>query len=132
MYSPLQTLFWYDKPSDSDDEPELEFFNKVPTVWDETRVLTGESGKYIIIARRIGKEWFIGAITNNNSLEINLSFDFLPKDVRYYANVYSDDPSVNTNTKVKIERLRVDCSKVLETKISESGGLAIWLSPENQ
>ena len=33
-YSPLQFLYWYDRPSDSRDEPELEFFDRVPTVWD--------------------------------------------------------------------------------------------------
>jgi alpha-glucosidase len=54
-YSPLQYMYWYDKPSDSNNEPELVFFDKVPTVWDDTKVLQGEIGKYISVARRSGK-----------------------------------------------------------------------------
>jgi len=70
LFSPLQFLYWYDKPGIAPgknvdlkgttnmigDEPELEFFNNVPTVWDETRVLTGEISKYGVIARRSGSQ----------------------------------------------------------------------------
>ena len=59
FYSPLQFLYWYDKPEDSQDEPELEFFDHIPTVWDDTKVLDGEIAKYITIARRKGEEWFV-------------------------------------------------------------------------
>jgi alpha-glucosidase len=51
-YSPIQTLFWYDKPSQSKDEPELEFWRKIPTTWDETKVVNGKIGEYITIARK--------------------------------------------------------------------------------
>ena len=58
-YSPLQVLYWYDKPSDCQDEPELKFFDDVYTVWDDTKVLEGEPGDYITTVRRHGQEWFL-------------------------------------------------------------------------
>jgi hypothetical protein len=102
-YSPLQTLFWYDKPSDYQGEPEIEFFEKLPTVWDETKVLQGEIGQYIITSRKSGEEWFMGAITNNHEREISIPMDFLPKGKKFLVNVYSDDAAAETRTKVKVE-----------------------------
>ena len=77
FYSPLQFLYWYDAPSDSQDEPELEYFDRIPTVWDDSKVLGGEIGKYVTIARRKGKEWFVGSITNNDARELKISLNFL-------------------------------------------------------
>ena len=50
-FSPLQWIFWYDKPSAYHGEPEVEFFRHVPTVWDDTKVINGEIGKFATIAR---------------------------------------------------------------------------------
>ena len=58
-YSPFQLLYWYDKPSDSKDEPELKFWDDVYTTWDDTKVLNGEVGEYVTIARQKGEEWCI-------------------------------------------------------------------------
>ena len=51
-----------------------EFIAKVPTVWDETRILDGKVGEYIVTAKRKGNTWYIGAINNWNrrTIEINL------------------------------------------------------------
>lgn len=78
-YSPLQYMYWYDKPSDSQDEPELKFFDDIYTTWDDTKVLQGEIGQFITIARRKGEEWFIGSITNNEARALPVSLDFLPE-----------------------------------------------------
>ena len=128
-YSPLQTLYWYDKPAMSKDEPELEFWDKIPTIWDETRVLQGEIGQYITTARRKGEEWFIGTITNNEARELTLKFDFLPKGKKYKMKTYSDDPSVKTATKVKVEEKIVNNGTVIKINLQSSGGQAAWLSP---
>ena len=66
-------MYWYDKPSDSQDEPELKFFDDVYTTWDDTKVLQGEVGEFITIARRKGEEWFIGSITNNEKRVLSVS-----------------------------------------------------------
>lgn len=52
FYSPLQTLFWYDKPSFYNNEPEIAFFENLPTVFDDSTVLLGEPGKQVFMARR--------------------------------------------------------------------------------
>jgi len=128
-YSPLQFMYWYDKPSDSKDEPELEFLDKIPTVWDDTRVLDGEIAQYVTIARRKGEEWFVGTITNNEARELKISFSFLPQGKKFEASIYADDPLVNTRTKVAIKRITVDASTVLDTRLLASGGQAIWIRP---
>ena len=128
-YSPLQTLYWYDKPAMSANEPELEFWDKIPTTWDETRVLQGTPGEFISTARRKGQDWFLGSITNNDARNIKVSLSFLPKGKKYIASIYSDDPAVNTKTKVKVEKIKVDAKTVIDAKLLASGGQAIWLSP---
>jgi len=128
-YSPIQTLYWYDKPSLASNEPELEFWDKIPTTWDETKVLQGTPGEFITTARRKGTDWFIGTITNNNARATKIDFGFLPKNKKYTATFYSDDDGVQTNTKVKVEKRTVDASTILDIKLKASGGQAIWLRP---
>jgi alpha-glucosidase len=129
-YSPIQTLYWYDKPSMSNNEPELEFWDKIPTTWDETRVLQGEPGQFIITARRKGEEWFIGTITNNDARTVKLSFDFLPKGKKYIATTYSDDTTIAIKTKVRVERMKINPSTTYNVKLLPSGGQAIWIREE--
>ena len=128
-YSPLQTLFWYDQPKASNDEPELEFWNKIPTTWDETRVIQGEISKYITTARRNGKDWFVGTLTSNEGRTLKIKLDFLPKGIKYTANIYADDSTLTSTTKVGIQRITVDSATVLDAKLLPSGGQAIWLTP---
>ena len=130
-YSPIQTLYWYDKPALSENEPELEFWDKIPTTWDETKVLQGTPGEYITAARRKANDWFVGTITNNNERALKVSLSFLPKGKKYMAAVYSDDSTVATKTKVKVERRKVDASTVLDVKLVANGGQAIWFNPTN-
>jgi len=126
-YSPLQTLFWYDKPALYEGEPELEFWKQIPTSWDETRVLQGEIGQFITTARRSGNDWFIGTMTNNDARSLEVKFDFLPKGKKYQARIYSDDDSVPTKTKVGIQTQEIDAKSVLKVNLKASGGQAIWL-----
>ena len=73
LESPLNMLC--DSPTHYEREPDYtRFVASIPTVWDETRVLQGEVGEYIVTARRKGKTWYVGGITNwtERDLEINL------------------------------------------------------------
>src|SRR5262245_40816875 len=75
--SPLQMLA--DSPSNYLREPEaMEFLGPVPTVWDETRVLDARIGEYVAIARRSGRQWYVGAMTNWTARELELDCSFLP------------------------------------------------------
>lgn len=71
-FSPLQFLFWYDKPAQCGWEPALEFFKQLPTTWDETRLVNGEIGRFITTARRKRDDWFVGTMNGDQprALEI--------------------------------------------------------------
>ena len=138
-YSPWQFMFWYDTPLSPAppgkhnnpivDTPELEFFAKVPTVWDETRVVEGEIGKYAAIARRSGNDWFIGVMNNEKHRELEIPLDFLTAGDNYNARVYRDDPSVNTQTHIHIEDQLVEAGDRMSVRLLPNGGQAMWLSP---
>jgi alpha-glucosidase len=118
-------MYWYDKPADSRDEPELAFFAAVPTVWDETRVLDGAPGESAVLARRSAGDWFVGAITNNDARQLTLPLSFLAPGATYTACIYTDDDKVKTRTRVAVEKRLADASKTWSFPLKASGGLAI-------
>ena len=74
LESPLNMLC--DSPTNYEREPGYtRFVAAIPTVWDETRVLQGEVGEYIVTARRKGDTWYIGGITNwtERDVDVDLS-----------------------------------------------------------
>lgn len=127
MYSPLQTLFWYDKASDYNGEAEIEFFERVPTVWDDTKILAGEVGQYIVTARRSGADWYLGAITNNNERNVNIDFNFLDVGVTYKAILYYDDLTSPSKTKVSQREFEITNATKLNFDLKSSGGLALLI-----
>ncbi|SEN66077.1 alpha-glucosidase [Duganella sp. CF517] len=131
-YSPLQTLYWYDRPEMENNEPELAFWDKIPVSWDQSKVISGKPGESVTVARRSGADWFIGAITNNDARTVNIPLSFLDKGRKYQATLYADDAAAPTATRVGIERRAVDAASVIEARLSASGGIAIWITPEAQ
>ncbi|MGK9124469.1 glycoside hydrolase family 97 protein [Olivibacter sp. SA151] len=131
-YSPLQFLYWYDKPANYQGEPEIEFFDRVKTVWDDTRVLDGKIGEYIVTARRSGSDWFVGTITNTDARAIAFTLDFLEKGKQYVMHIYTDDGQVQTKTKVAVNRFLVKSSETLRLQLKASGGAAIRFTPANK
>lgn len=128
-YSPLQVLYWYDKPEDVVNQPEIEFFDKVKAVWDETKVLTGEIGQYIATAKRSGNEWFLGAITNTEARKMTLPLTFLAPKQKYVAHIYVDDATLQTKTHVKMLKYIVTSKDLLNFSLKASGGAAVHLEP---
>ena len=128
-YSPLQFLYWYDQPSAYQGEPEIEFFDRVKTVWDDTKALDGEIGKFVSIARRSGNEWFFGTMTNNDARTVSTPLDFLSEGQKYVANIYTDDDKIQTKTKVRVTRLIVDDKMVMQFQMKASGGCAVHFVP---
>jgi alpha-glucosidase len=139
FYSPWQFLYWYDRPGSSPrkaggaggsrnvigDEPELEFFDHVPTVWDDTKVVRGKIGEYAVLARRSGRNWFIGCMNGHDPHTFDVPLDFLDKDHLYIAHIYADDATTSTRTHVKISRYIVGSSSILNTRLLPHGGQAI-------
>ncbi|MDR2920469.1 MAG: glycoside hydrolase family 97 protein [Tannerella sp.] len=128
-YSPLQFIYWYDNPKMYEGEPEIEFFDKVKTVWDDTKAIDGKPGEFVTIARRSGDEWFMGSMTNTDTRSISTALDFLNPGKKYVANIYTDDDKINTKTKVRITKLIVDNQSVLQFRLKASGGAAVHFTP---
>lgn len=130
-YSPLQWMYWYDKPDDYQNEPELAFWDVLPTRWNDTKVLNGEIGKYITVARRNADKWFVGSITNTDARDLKVSLDFLEPGKKYEATLYFDDDQVATRTRVEISKQKVDAKTVMNIQLKASGGQAILIEPIN-
>ncbi len=141
IYSPWQFLYWYDRPEGSvaDEEgaggakefiqevPELAFYDALPTVWDDTKILDGYPGEHIITARRKGHDWFIGALSGKQGRDVSISLDFLDKEKSYEATIYSDDENSTSKTKVHIEKKNVTSSNIINHKVLKQNGLAIHI-----
>ena len=121
--SPLNMLC--DSPSNYSKETEcMEFISTVPTVWDETRALCGEVGKYIAMARRSGEEWYVGGMTDWNERTLTLDLSFLPQGV-YSVELYRD--GVNADRRAsdyKKEVFDLPLNGLIKVKMAPGGGFA--------
>ena len=129
FYSPLQTILWYDTPDRYHGEQEIEWFEDLETVFDDTKALAGYPGENIVMARRKGDTWFVGAMTNNEARRQEIALDFLPDGTNWLAQVYTDDPEADTATKVRCEKYAVSPSTRLKLDLQPKGGAAVRLTP---
>jgi len=112
--SPLQMLS--DSPSNYMREPEsMEFLGPVPTEWDETKVLDASIADYVVVARRNGPDWYVGAMTDWTPRTLEIDLSFLPAG-NFTMEAYQDGVNadrnasdyqkittqVNRNTKLKL------------------------------
>lgn len=125
FYSPLQFFYWYDSPALYKGEAEIEFFDQVKTVWDDSKVIDGEIGEYIITARRSGDDWFLGAITNTKARQINVPTTFLEKGKKYMAHIYEDDETIDSPTHVRVTTKKIMGGETLQFALKASGGVAV-------
>jgi len=95
-----------------------EFIAEVPTTWDETRVLQGDIGEYIVTARRKGDLWYLGAMTNEDGRMLDLALDFLDEGA-YEAKVWQDGKDISS---LEMSTRRVDRSTHLPLKLAATGG----------
>ena len=126
--SPLQMLA--DNPSNYLREPEvMEFLAPVPTVWDETKVLDARMGDYLIVARRSGRDWYVGAMTDWTPRELEADLSFLPEgsfQMEAYQDGVNSDRHGSDYTKVKS---RVDRTTKLKIRMAAGGGWAARIYP---
>ncbi|URI14484.1 glycoside hydrolase family 97 protein [Brevundimonas albigilva] len=121
--SPLQTVA--DTPDAYAGQPETAFIGQVPTTWDETRFIAGEIGRSIVLARRKGRDWYVGAMTDDAGRTISLPLDFLGRG-RFEATLYADADAPDRTTR---STQAVDASTVLTLALKPSGGAAIRIVP---
>lgn len=130
FYSPLMTLFWYDNPTLYGGEPEIKWFEDLQVTFDDTKVLSGYPGKGIVMARRNGATWLVGALTNNVGGKETVDLKFLDDGKKYLAEVYTDGgKDVNTRTGVKRSLWIVDNKSIMNFDLKARGGAALRLVP---
>ena len=118
-----------DDPSHYRDQPGLDFLKVVPTVWDDTRVLDGAVGEHLVIVRRNGARWFLGALTDRNGRELPVPLNFLGAG-KWKVTLWEDAPDSEQNGEhlVKNERT-VRTSDTLQLKLAPAGGTVAVFSP---
>ena len=130
IFSPHQMAA--DLPENYQDEEELEFIKNVPVTWDDTLVPQAQIGDYVTVARRKGKEWYIGTITDEEPRELKISLEFLDKGQEYMAYIYEDGSKADYEsnpTDVDIRKIKVNSNDVLSASLIKSGGQAVHLVP---
>lgn len=118
-----------DTPSAYRGQAGSEFLRVVPTSWDETRVLAGEIGKYVVVARRRGGAWFVGAMTNEEPREIRVPLDFLGRGP-YTLDAFADGADAARDPKqLSGSTSVVGARETLTLRLAPSGGYAARLRP---
>lgn len=109
-------------------QPGLEFIEDVPSVWDDTKVLVGEPAKFVAIARRNGDRWYLGAMTDWDARDLELSLDFLGSG-EYEATIFADGPdAAKVATSLEISRKKVTAGEKLAVHLAPGGGAAVIFS----
>ncbi len=105
----------------------FEFIQQVPTIWDETRILDGQVGDYIVTARRKGTDWYVGVMNDWTARNLPLKLDFLPTG-NYEATIYADatDSDQNPNHLNKTVQ-NLNRKSVLTVALASGGGQVLVL-----
>jgi alpha-glucosidase len=118
-----------DYPGAYEGQPELPFLSAVPASWDETRVLNAKVGDYITIARRHGKDWYVGSIAGSHGVQLDIPLEFLGAG-DFKAETYSDAPDAGVHPmKTVVEQKSVTKATTLKAVLVSGGGQAIRITP---
>ncbi len=131
-YSPVTWVYWYDAPAKyaTGSWPQLPWFDAVPTVWDRSLTLAGQIGQYVVITRRSGDAWFLGALTNEQGRVLDVPLDFLGPG-GWQATAWADGPPNDAPhlTPVTVSTTAVTGASTLSLRLAPSGGQAVLLRP---
>ncbi|UAY56868.1 glycoside hydrolase family 97 protein [Arachidicoccus terrestris] len=120
-----------DAPSVYEKYPDvLSYLSRVPTTFNDTKVLSASLGNYAVIAKRSDEQWFIGAMTNWSQRDISIDCAFLPKGKKYAATIFKDGPDADHQaTDYVVEKLELTHASKLNMHLAPGGGAALWLKP---
>jgi alpha-glucosidase len=119
-----------DVPSNYLREPDaLDFLSTVPTTWDETKALDAKMAEYALVARRNGKDWYLGAMTDWTPRDLEVDFSFLPEGT-FSLDAYSDGINADHNASdYKREKIQVTKATKLKIHLAPGGG---WVAKLHQ
>jgi alpha-glucosidase len=126
--SPLQMLS--DSPSNYLREPEImDFLGPVPSVWDDTKVLSGKISEHVVVARRSGHDWYVGAMTDWTPRELEIDFSFLPEG-NFQMESFEDGVNADRQASdYKMTKTQVNNATKLKVKLAPGGGWAARIVP---
>lgn len=108
----------------------LVFLKIVPTTWDDTKVLDGKVGDYIVVARRSGDEWYVGGMTDWDPRTITIPLDFLDNG-NYKAEIWKDAPDSDTEPAHLVkEIIQVNRQDNVEIDFAPGGGYVMHIIPD--
>ena len=115
-----------DNPSNYMREPECaDFIAKVPTTWDETRVINAKMGEYIVTARRKGSKWYIGGMTDWTPRDITIDLSFIGKQ-NAQAVIFKDGINADRAARdYKRTAVTLDTTQPLTLHMAPGGGFAM-------
>ena len=139
LYSPLQMAA--DLIENYEGHPAFRFFRDFDADCDWSRALAGEIGDYIVVARRAGDRFFVGAGTDSEARTVTVSLDFLEPGVTYRADIYADEPEAPEvlqpdgtmapdKRAFRIFSRTVTSSDSMDIRMAGDGGQAIVFSPD--
>jgi alpha-glucosidase len=103
------------------------FIQQMPVSWDETRVLQGIPGAYLVIARRTGNDWFIAGNTNEDGRTVQIPLSFLAKG-DYQLTTFNDGQQahyINNKLSYSVEKSRSDNRKRFKAVMAPGGGFCL-------
>jgi len=127
--SPLQMLC--DAPSDYlKDKTIVEFISQIPTVWDETIALDAKVADYLLVAKRNGDNWYVGAMTDWTSRQLEVDFSFLPEG-DYQIEIIQDGTNAGKYAEdYKLVSKEIDNSTKMKITLAPGGGWAAIVTPK--
>ena len=132
LYSPLQMAA--DLPENYVNQPAFQFIRDVAVDWEDTRVLDGKIGDYVVVARqeRDAESWYVGAITDEEARTLEIPLSFLAPGRSYVAETYADGPEahwLHNPLAIEISQRTVDAGSRLTLSLAPGGGQAIRIRP---
>ena len=108
------------------EEQTTDFITAIPTVWEETRVLQGEIGKYIVTARRCENRWFVGGMTNWDARDVKIDLGELGLKGTHEAMLFRDGVNAERNaTDYAEDQLQLQVKKPLQVHMAPGGGFVL-------
>ena len=128
--SPLQ--LFSGNLSDAYREPELmEFLGKIPTVWDETRIIEAQLGNYIVEARRKGNDWYIAAMNAWQPHDFTIMLDFLSEG-SYLVETAADGINAAKNPQdFNLKKSEVTASDQINIHLAPGGGFVARITKKS-
>ena len=118
-----------DAPTNYEREQEcVDIITSIPDTWDETRILQGEIGCFILTARRNGSDWYVGGQTNWDERTVEIPLDFLRPGATYQATIVTDGINANHHAEdYRIESKTLSANNKLHLKMASGGGFVVKL-----